>query len=65
MTQATVAELQTQFDTLKGNFHIQENVVEARQKEQIKNANILEALKQELSELLQRTQGKLERGETL
>lgn len=65
MTQATVAELQTQFDTLKGSFQTQENVVEARYKEQTKNANILEALKQELSELLQRTQGKLERGETL
>lgn len=63
--QPTAEELQAKFDALKGDFHAQETAVEARQKEQTKNANILEALKQELSELLQRTQGKLERGETL
>lgn len=63
--QTTVEELQAKFDALKGDFHAQETAVEARQKEQTKNANILEALKQELSELLQRTQSKLERGETL
>lgn len=63
--QTTVEELQAKFDTLKGDFHAQETAVEARQKEQTKNANILEALKQELSDLLQRTQSKLEQGETL
>ncbi|MBS6672811.1 MAG: hypothetical protein KH259_01635 [Haemophilus paraphrohaemolyticus] len=60
-----INQLKTQFNAVKETFNTQEKAVAARMGEQAKNLNILAALKQELSELLDRTKGKLERGETL
>ena len=60
-----INQLKTQFNAVKEAFTTQEKAVVARIAEQAKNSNILDALRKEMSELLDRTKGKLERGETL
>ena len=60
-----INQLKTQFNAVKETFTAQERAVVARIAEQAKNSNILDALRKEMSELLDRTKGKLERGETL
>lgn len=60
-----INQLKTQFNAVKETFTTQEKAVVARIAEQAKYSNILDALRKEMSELLDRTKGKLERGETL